>query len=293
MNIVQRVSLVFMAGLWITLNGCGVQRAVVRSALHPVIDGGMTAMLAEPDLDIARTALASNLKLVEGLLVEYPDDPVLLHTAAQGFTAYALAFAEDENRDTARDLYTRGRDYANRWLIAETGVDLLAIDGLDEFNAAVAELDEEALPGLFWLGNAWGSRILLNLNDISSIANLPRVEAIMRKVLVLDEGYFHGFAHLFFGGYYGGRPAMLGGDLDKADHHLRTQIEMTDGKVLFGTLFLVRYVHLSRLDGEAARGELERILAFDVEAAPPETILLNRVAQAKARRLLDSLDEYL
>lgn len=282
-----------LTALALTLTGCGVQHSIVRSTMNPILEGGIESMMAETNLEIARTALASNLKLIEGMLRSDPANAELLLFAAQGYVAYALGFVEDTNPAEARELYGRARDYANAWLIEETGTDLLAIDNLDEFENAVASLPEDALPGIFWLGNAWGSEILQGLDNISLVSNLPRAEALMRRVLEIDPGYYFGIAHLFFGGYYGARPAMLGGNLDKAVEHIESQIELTDGNVLLGPLFMVKYVHLRRLDEQASRETLHTILDFDVDSAPEDTRLLNRVAQAKAQRLLNTLEDYL
>ena len=41
----------------------------------------------------------------------------------------------------------------------------------------------------------------------------------MQRVLALDETYYHGGAHVFFGAYYGGRAPMFGGDFARAARH--------------------------------------------------------------------------
>jgi TRAP transporter T-component len=279
--------------LAILLPGCSIQRAIVRSTMDPILAGGLDAMMAEPNLEIAKTALASNLKLIEGMIRTDPHNKTLLLFAAQGYSAYALAFVEDEDPFEARLLYQRAAGYANRWLIEEEDLDLLAISNLSEFEQSVSLLDDDAVAGIFWLGNAWGSEILNGLDDIVLVSKLAYVEALMHRVIEIDEGYYFGLAHLFFGGYFGARPPMLGGDMDKAIDHIERQLELTDSNILLGHLFMVKYVYLRQLDEEASRVTLKQILDFDVFAAPESTRLLNRVAQAKAAHILETLDEYL
>lgn len=274
-------------------SGCGVQTAVVRSATSPIIDGGFEAMLAEPDLQIARTALESNLKLIEGLLRSDPSNERLRLLAAQGFFAYGLGFAEDENPERAKALYLRGRDYARTWLLHEIGVDPLAIQRLDDFEAAVKELPDEALPGVFWLANNWANVVLLSLSDIESVGQLPRVEMLMQWVLEHDETFYFAGPHLFFSAYYGSRSPMLGGSPQKAREHIEKQKELTGGTMLLGKFFEVKYVHLPALDGDAARKVLEEILAQTPDQWPDDEVLINRLAQKKAKRLLDHLEDYL
>ena len=279
--------------LLIGVNGCGVQQMVVRSATAPIIDGGFAAMMAEEDLVLAKTALESNLKLIEGLMVSDPDNSKLALLASQGFTAYSLAFVEDEDPDRAVRLYKRGRDYGNRWLEQNYGIDLLGIDHYDEFVKAIEDLPADAVPGVFWMANSWASALLLSLNDISAISNLPRVETMMRFVLENDETYYFGGAHLFFGAYFGARSVFLGGNPEKAKDHLDRQWEIAGGSMLLGKLFRVKYVDLPALDEESARTHLQEILSQDVSNLPDGTRLINRITQSKAQSLLETLEDYL
>lgn len=290
---IRRFALSFLIVLLVFLNSCGIQQAVVRKATGPIIDGGFAALMAEDDIELAKTSIESNLKLVEGLIHSDPGNTRLLLVAAQGFTAYALGFAEDENPERAVRLYLRARDYANRWLIAEHKIDLLEVQNLEEFQATVANLPDKAMPGVFWLGNSWASALLLSLTDMASVTNLPKVESLMQFALNVDETYYFGGSHLFFGGYYGSRSAFLGGSPIKAKEHLERQIEITDGQVLLGHLFMVKYVDLPALDGEAAEKRLNYILEYDLDSAPEENRLINRIAQLKAKKLLLNLEDYL
>ncbi len=278
--------------LWM-FDGCSIRRYAMRTATGPIIDGGFEALMAEEDLTIAKTSLENNLILIEGLLHSDPNNNHLRLVAAQGFTAYAMAFAEDENPERAKRLYQRGRDYADAWLQHRTGIDLLAIANIQEFDTTVSALPGDALPGVFWLGNAWASELMLSLDDISAVSNLPRVETLMSWVETHDESYYFAGADLFFGAYYGARARMLGGDPDKARAHLERQQELTGGTMLLGKLFVVKYVDLPALDGDAARKHLEEILNSDPSTWPEDRVLINRVAQVKARKLLDHLDDLL
>lgn len=276
----------------ILTGGCGIQRAVVRSATAPIINGGFEAMMAEEDLQLAETALASNLKLVEGLIRSDAKNDRLVLLAAQGFTAYSLAFLEDEEPERAKNLYLRGRDYANRWLELKYDIDLLSIDKLDDFKTAVDALPKKAIPGIFWLANSWASSLLLSLDDIAAVSNLPRVEYLMNVVLEEDEAYYFAGAHLFMGAYYGARSTFLGGSPAKAARHLDRQAELTNNEMLLGKFFRVKFVFMPAFEEEAARKGLEEILTFDVRSAPEEMILMNRIAQKKARVLLENLEDY-
>lgn len=271
--------------------GCSVQKMVIRST-SGLFDASFEALMMESDIELARTAIESDLKLLEGLILIDPENDDLLLLAATGFTSYALLFIEDEDPERAVPLYSRGRDYANRWLIVQTGKDLSSITRLDEFNETVRKLPASAVPGVFWMANGWASALNLNLADVASIADLPRVETMMQFVLDHDETYYYASAHMFFGAYYGSKPAMFGGDPVKAKAHFERFYALGGEEFLLGKLYEVKSLALPALDEEAARRGLQEILDFDLDKAP-ELRLPNAVAQKKAERLLEHLEDYL
>ncbi len=286
------LNVLFVATIVTTLTtGCSMQKLVVRST-GGILDGAFEALMMEDDLPLAKTAIESDLKLLEGLLQADPENRKMLLLVAQGFTSYALAFVEDQDTARATALYLRARDYANRWVIETADVDLLAIPAMDDYERAVAELPEKAVPGVFWLGNAWGSAVMLNIDNVSLVADLPNVERLMRFVLETDESYYYAGAHLFYCGYYGALPAMFGGDLEKAKKHIDRQRELAGEGFLLADLFEVKYVALKQFDEARARELLGGILAYDLDQRP-DIRLMNRVAQEKAVWLMERLEDFL
>ena len=94
----------YILGLLLILllsTGCSVQRMAIRS-LGGVLDNSMEALYEEKDLELAEQAIASDLKLLEGLIKSDPGNGRLLLLAAQGFASYALGFVEDESPERAR-----------------------------------------------------------------------------------------------------------------------------------------------------------------------------------------------
>ena len=77
--------------LILIITGCSIQRIAIRS-MSGVLDNSMNALYEESDLKLAEHAIASNLKLLEGLIKGDPQNENLLLLATQGFAAYALGF---------------------------------------------------------------------------------------------------------------------------------------------------------------------------------------------------------
>ena len=139
------------------LAGC-VQTMAIRT-MGGIMDYGLEAFNEEADLDLARDALGSNLKLVEALIKGDPENEKLLLMAAQGFNAYALAFAEDDSVERARVFYQRGRDYAMRVMRRNDRVkDALERD-VSALQAALKTLSKDDVPAVFWTAFGWAGYI--------------------------------------------------------------------------------------------------------------------------------------
>ncbi len=282
--------LVFLILISLLTTGCSIQKFAIRS-MDDFFDAGFSALLAEDDLGLAQTSIESNLMLLVSMLEIDPDNDEIKLLLAEGFTSYALAFVEDDDPARATALYLRARDYGNEWLMDEAGIDLLSITRNDEFETAISYLPESAIPGAFWMANAWAQASLLSLHDVSAIAALPKIEALMRFVLETDETYYHAGPHLFFGSYYGARPPMLGGNPELAREHFNRHRELTGDTFLLGHYLMVKYLAITTYDEELAGELFELINSYNLDDAP-EIRLINRIAKAKARRLQTELEDY-
>jgi hypothetical protein len=217
-----RAAFASLAIVWLLLSGCSTGQLVARGAA-PLIDHGMAAMNRETDLELARSSIPANLKMIEALLLADPGNAAYRVQAAMGFYGYALGFVESADQDRAAALYQRARDHALVALDRAGMAQATLMGDAAELERALAQLDSRAVPALFWTASTWGKWIELQLDDPARLAELPRVEALMQRVLALDETYYHGGAHIFFGAYYGGRACLAAilpcsRALDRATH---------------------------------------------------------------------------
>jgi hypothetical protein len=263
---------------------------VARSSLS-ILESGNIAMNRETDLELARAAIPANLKLIEGLILELPDNAELRLQAAQGFYGYAYGFIEDDDNRRASELYRRGLEHALRALtVAGVSADITALPQ-HELERQLAALDRSAVPALFWSASCWGKWIDMNRDEPARIAEMGKAAALMTRVLELDENYYHGGPHLFFGVYYGAKPPMLGGDFERSARHFETARAVTGGRLLLGDLLRAQYLARQQLD---RRQFHERLTA--VVNAPsgifPEMALVNAIARQKAKHLLAREEEW-
>ncbi len=271
------------------LSGCTLKQIAVRSTVS-LLDDAWIAFSEEEGPVLAETAAAANLKLLEGLIRAEPENEKLLFMATRGFAGYAFAFVEEEEPARARNLYRRGRDYGLELLSRQTGLEVDRAD-LESLQQSLERLDRKDVPALFWTASNWASWVNLGLDSPEALASLPRVEALMRRVLELDETYQYGGAHLFFGTYFGRRPRLLGGDVEKARSHFERAVELAEGKFLVAWVLYAQFHAVPTQDRQAFESLLGRVLDAPVGLLP-EQRLANTIARQRADRLLDRADEH-
>ncbi len=275
--------------IFLLFSSCSVQKIGLRS-MSGILDSSMAALFEESDLKLAEQAIASDLKLLEGLIKSDPNNEKFLLLACQGFASYALGFVEDQDPDRAQSLYLRGRDYGLKILQKNPSFQPALSGDLDRLAAALKKFDHNEVPALFWTANNWANWINLNLTDTDALADLPRVQLMMQRVLELDEGYFFGGAHLFFATIYASRPKLLGGDVDRAQHHFSRCFEFAQEKFLLPYVYYARYYAPRTFDAELFTTTLQKVLATPDDILP-EQRLPNAIAKRKARELLQRIDE--
>lgn len=266
------------------LSACSMGNFVARSSL-PILDSGVKSMNHETDLVLAKAAIPANLKLIESLMFELPANAELRIHAAQGLYGYTFGFVEDENPARASVLYQRGLKHALVALESSGLAGDVEKMPLALLQQSVANLGREAVPGLFWAASNWAKWIDLNRDDPARISELGKVAVLMQRVLELDESYYFGGSHLFFGVWYGSRPPMLGGNLALSEKHFVKARSFTQGKLLLVDLLYAQYLAVQQSNREIFHAKL-----MAVSSAPPDIFpdmaLANAIAQDKARRLL-------
>jgi len=266
------------------LFSCSPSALVIRQ-MTPVLEKSAEALYEETDLQIAEQAMASNLKLIEGLLKNDPENEELLILVAQGYAGYALAFAEDENPERAKKLYLRARNYAMQVLYSDPGFKLAEQKNLLDLEKHLNSYNKDKVPALFWAGFAWAGYANLALDDPEALLALPEIQLLMQRVEALQSDYFYGAVYLFWGGLYGMKPVMLGGDLKKAHDYFNKNFELNNNGFLLAHIYAARFYAAKVLDEALFDKYLEHVLKTPVDIYPGLQ-LLNQIAKQKAKRLL-------
>lgn len=280
------VTVSILAGL---LMNCSIQHLTLR-VISPVIDNSLTALFEESDLQIAQTAIEADLKLLEGLLKSDPENKKLLFYATQGYTSYALGFVEDEDPNRARMFYLRGRDFGLKILNQQPSFQQAFRGNLDQFSLALKKFKKSDVPALFWTANAWGNWINISMTDPDALADLPKVQAMMQRVIELEPGYFYGGAYLFLGTILMVKPPIMGGNPDEAKVQFDKCFEYSQNKFLLPHVFFARFYAAKMLDEALFDSTIQQILGTSLDILP-EQRLPNAIARKKALLLLEKRAE--
>lgn len=294
----------FICVLLLLSSGCGALRRAQMRSVAGILAGPpeSNVFARDDDPQLIRDALPFALKTFEALLASDPKNRDLCLATADGFVTYANAFihadADKEKevdfeharylRQRASKLYLRGRNYALAGL---------ALDYPD-FKKKLREDPQQVLralspkdvPLLYWAAAGWGGAISTDIGNMSLVAELPLVEAMMRRALELDEDFDHGAIHEFFIIYEGARSGTMEGTTDRAMEHFDRVVRLTQGKKASPYVSLASSVAIRKQDYKFFKELLNKALAVD-----PDSVLkwrlANTLAQQKAQWLLDHSEE--
>ena len=273
---------------FIFLSHCSFNRIFVNTTANFFQDG-MDVIYREGDLQLAQQFLGSNLKTIEVILSRDPDNQKMNLIAAQGFGAYAMAFVQDQEPERARELYKRGMQYAFRSL--PDGKTFSQEIKLDKLESTLNKYDQSEVPYLFWTAYNWGNIILMTLDKPVSLMNLVKVEKIMGRCQELDEEYNFAGVNLFYGSYYAGRPAILGGNPEKGKKYFERCFQLNNEKFYMAKYYMARYYATSVGDEQSFDSLIKEIGELNIDKYP-DYRLMNAIAKEKARQLKNNKSKY-
>jgi hypothetical protein len=264
-------------------SGCAT--AVKQSFSHNISQ----AILDQNDPEIVREGAPAFLLLLDGLIEHEPTNREQLRAAADLYSAYASVFVDDKER--SKILTDKALNYARSAICLKTAaICNEEIKDINEYKNILESIDKIELPYLFSLGSAWASWIESHIGNWNALADLPRVQAIMQRVISLDETYSWGRAHLYMAVLNSQLSPALGGKPEIGRLHFEKAIELSGGKDLIAKVeFAKRYARLM-FDKELHDQLIKEVL--DADPVIKSLTLSNSIAQQKARLLQSTSAEY-
>jgi len=254
--------------------------------------GGATQRLAEQlgqavmnadDPATVRDGLPAYLLLLEGLLEGDPDNVDTLLAAARLNGAYAGNFV---GNDTARAqrLASRALAQARRATCIDTPALCPVLDGNpQDFVQVVDRLGRRHLDTLYGLAVAWVGHLQVHRDDWNAIADLPKIEALLQRVVALDPAHDGGLPLVYLGVLNSLHPEAVGGQPARGRGYFERAIAVSQGRNLYAKVLMAEFYARLVFDQALHDRLLAEVLAADPRASG--YTLMNTLAQARAREL--------
>ncbi|WP_300615217.1 TRAP transporter TatT component family protein [Dokdonella sp.] len=279
----KRLSLrIGLACALLALGGCAT---IVSNASRKFADNLTAGMLDQDDVTTARDGIPAWLILIDGLIQGDPQNVGMLVAGARLYGAYAGGFVDDAERATR--LSARSFDYARRaTCIQLPGLCKQLDQPFEGFQAEVARTGKSDVGVIYALASAWAGRIQTHTSDWTSIADIPKVQSLIERVVALEPGYQQGEPYMYLGVLATLRPASLGGKPEEGKALFEKALALSGGRnQMVRVLYAERYARLV-FDQELHDRLLNEAIAADPHA--PGLTLVNVLAQQRAKKLLES-----
>lgn len=280
---IRSITLIPAIIIVLLLGGCA---SMITGNLANNIAG---AIVNQDDPELVRDGAPAYLLLIEGMIDDQPNNVSLLMAGSKLYTLYAAIFVDDSER--AARMAHKARNYANRALCqqVEATCGLTKIK-MSELDPLIAQINIEHIDALYTGAISWALWIHQRSGDWNAIAEIPKVEAMLQRVVTLNERYRGGEAHLYLGILKSLLPPSMGGRPADGERHFKRALELSEGKNL--------NVHVEYAQ-RYARTVFDRKLhdqllntAINSDPHVKGLTLSNVLAQRTARILLDDSDDY-
>lgn len=264
--------------------GCGLTQRLAVGAMVPVLENTVAAARERSDLGTVGAGFPANLLLVDGLIRTSPRDSRLLALGSYLYFGYTLGWVEADNPELASLYYAVGRDYGLRALDRHATFRAGRAGNVDAFARGLRVLGKRDVPALAWTVANWARWLSLNLDSPAAIADMPRIEAALDRLLVLDPGFEGGLPHALRGAYDALRPEMFGGNPRRAREHFETALGLSNRRMLLYLVFYAEFYCRQVLDEDCFAKTLDEVVAAP-DSGAADTRLLNAIGRARARVL--------
>lgn len=252
----------YLVPLILALGGCSLQKMALRQST-PVFEKSSDGMMKEGDWEFFKAATPSNLKSMELIWMQDPENLKLLSVLTRSYAAYAfvvhetLAFEADlagvddfAAKNDAITFYTRTLDFGLLYL-DKKGIkrkDLLENDD-QKLIQKLNKLDVDDANALLYTAQAWGSLINLQKDNIALVSQIPKVKVLFDHVCKIEPDIDQNVCDIFFAQYEASRPKMLGGNPENAEKMYLQAIKKYPHNLLIRTNY-IQYLLLPGFESE-------------------------------------------
>jgi len=289
----KKISLALTLLFILSGQACGLKHAAT-SVTAGVISDGMSAVEMEEDVFVAKETSLPLIKTLEVFSFGDSKNKKMQFLLSKSYGNYAFGVAELEamkEKGAARDEWLlRAKRYYAKGLAAgliatANGKKNLNEVTQKEFESVVKKIDKKSAERFFWLAFNWGQTVNLNRDDISIVADLPRVEMIVDRVAEVAPDFQCGIANAFKGALIASNPLRTGANPEAAKPYFERAMAQCDGKYLLSKVMFAEWYATAAGDAKLFKETLTEVIASDA-AQLPRYRLAGEIAKGRAALLL-------
>lgn len=236
-----------------------------------------------------RAQLEKAIELWEKILETSPGDGEILTRLSRGYYFLADGYMRGADQvDVKIATFEKGILAGENAMMGVSPQFAQAVKAGAKVEEAVASIPIDGQPAIYWYASNLG-KFAVAKGFTTTLFYKDRIFAVMQRVLNLDETFFHGAPHRYFGAFYAKAPGFAGGDMTKSKEHFEKALAL-DANYL-GTKVLYAEYYAAKAD---ERELFTRLLNEVNESDPttiPELLPEQKIEQDKAKALLAQADD--
>jgi hypothetical protein len=269
----------------LALAGCSVHRVAVDTMV-PVMEATLAEAYSTGDIETAAQAIPAQLYLMRGFCRTDSTRVELWTTTVQLYTSYAMSFVEPVDEKRAAEIYSEGYRTGRAFLMRQDWFRDAWRSGPDRLRTEISQRKPEDLaPLMMWTAACLGKQVLLHLEDPRILADLSYAYVLSEAAVDLAPRHFHGMTYALRAIMLAAVPLGLGGDLEGAKVYFEKAMEVAGDSFLFHHVLFALYYAVAAQDEPLFTRTLEWVVAQPADRVP-DALLMNKIAQKRARELL-------
>ena len=293
------IKMATLIGLVIFLSGCS-PKTYILNQFDGVFDSIETVYLTDDDPQLVKESFPFNLKLIEILLDQSPDDRDMLLTALSSFTMYSYGFVMEDAEKTSEDDYQEGKEVYNRANKLFKRSLQYGLHGMEwkypEFTNWIEKRDIanpfviEDISYLYWLSVTYGGLISSSQGNPIYVVDLPKVGWLLEKSMELDESWNSGALYSAMISFTMSRPDAVKNREQLAREYFYKAVQASSGEDCSIFVRFAESVCIKDQNRDEFVKNLNYVLNFNVNNVK-NLRLTNTMAQSRANWLMSRIDE--
>ena len=292
MNMVMKTKSVICLFALVGFLGCGATPTSLSQKMEVgEVKGDASPLIAEAnELWKSRGDEAKALEAIKKWESAQEQDPSkaeipLSLVYAYYFMAHVHDRWADNEVEKMEAWYAKGMKAGERAIFLQNGDFKKMIESGKKWEEAVKTVKKDGIASLYWYATSLGKWSLIQ-GITTTLGNKGRIKSTMEQVLKLDETFYYGAPHRYFGVYEAKIP---GGDINESGKSFDKALKISP-KYLDTHVLKAQYFAGKTQNEELFTSLLNDVIKADAKAIP-ELEIENKNAQRIAKQMLENIED--